>query len=364
MRYINIPNHLSSSVIFLRCFILSLIAFNIFSCSGVNTREPAAVVVPDSEIQTKKMSSKIDEAGAGSVKGIALEVSPQSDYSSELYLGHSIQASNNDYILGPEDLIQIEVFEVDELNRAVRISSRGYVKLLLAGDVKAAGLTVSELEKEISKKFEKYIQEPVVSVFIKEYRSQSITVLGGVRKPQIYNVMHQKSLLNMLSLAGGITEDAGDICYIQRGNETIVINIKELLNEGKLELNIPVFSGDIINLPRGGVVFVNGAVKSPGSFIMKGTITITQAVAMAKGFKYEAVRSHVRVYRDTGKDIKDIIDINYDDILAEKAPDVVLKDKDVVIVPDSGPKKFFAGFVRTFRGIISFGAVSVGAGIH
>jgi len=359
MKHIKNLQYRACSKIFMRYFILSLIALNLFSCSSVDTREPSAVHVPDSEIQTEKMSSESDSPG--SMKGVALKVVPKSNDASESVI---VPSNNNDYTLGPEDLVQIEVFEVDELNRTARISSSGYIKLPLAGDIKAAGLTVSELEKEICKGFEKYIQEPVVSVFIKEYRSQSITVLGGVSKPQIYNVIHQKTLLDMLSLAGGVTEDAGDICYIQRENETILLNIKELLNEGKLELNIPVFPGDVINIPKGGVVFVNGSVNSPGSFVMKGGVTITQAVAMAKGFRYEAVRSQVRIYRDTGKDMKDIININYDDILAEKAPDIVLKNKDVVIVPHSGPKKFFAGFVRTFRGVLSFGGGSVGAGVQ
>lgn len=359
MKHINNLQYRACSKIFMRYFILSLLALNLFSCSSVDTRDPSAVHVPDSEIQTENMSS---ESGThGSMKGVALEVVPKSNDASE---SHVVPSNNNDYTLGPEDLIQIEVFEVDELNRTARISSGGYIKLPLAGDIKAAGLTVSELENEISKRFEKYIQEPVVTVFIKEYRSQSITVLGSVSKPQIYNVIHQKTLLDMLSLAGGVTEDAGDVCYIQRENETILLNIKELLNEGKLALNIPVFPGDVINIPKGGVVFVNGSVNAPGSFVMKGGVTITQAIAMAKGFKYEAIRNQVRIYRDTGKDMKDIIDINYDDILAEKAPDIVLKNKDVVIVPHSGPKKFFAGFVRTFRGIISFGSGSVGAGIN
>ncbi len=163
-------------------------------------------------------------------------------------------------------------------------------------------------------------------------------------------------------MSGGLAEGAGDICYVQRGSETIVVNINELLIEGNAKLNIPVFSGDIIHVPKGGVIFVNGAVNDPGSFVVKGTITLTQAIAMAKGFRYEAKRDQLRVYRDAGKDTMEIIDIDYDDILAEKDSDIILKDRDVVIVPKSDVKNFFNGFVNTFRGLIQFGKFSVGAG--
>jgi len=281
---------------------------------------------------------------------------------------NSAESSNDlpykgDYVIGAEDLIEISVYQVEEQNRTVRVSSSGFIKLPLVGTIKASGLTAPELENEISNKLQPYLQEPVVSVFIKEYRSQSITVLGAVLTPQVYIVTRQKFLIDMLSISGGLTKDAGDICYVRRENETIIINIKDLLIRGDMRLNIPVFSGDIIHVPIGGIIFVDGAVNSPGSFNMQGTTTLTQAIAMAKGLKYEAIRDNIRVYRDSGKDARDIIDVDYDAILEKKSSDIFLMDKDVVIVDKSGAKSLWQGFVQSLTGAFRFGSsVSVGAG--
>jgi polysaccharide export outer membrane protein len=272
-------------------------------------------------------------------------------------------AYGGNYIIGPEDLLEISVYQVSELNQTLRVSSRGFIKLPLAGKIKAAGLTVPELEKEIGKKYERYLQEPLVSVFIQDYRSQSITILGAVRQPQNYIVTRQKHLIDIISLAGGLTNDAGDICYIRRGSETIIINLNDLLIGGDVRLNVPVYSGDFVHVPIGGIIFVDGSVNSPGSFGMKGTVTLTQAIALSRGFKYEAIRDQVRVYRDTGKATREIIEVDYDAILANKSPDIILKDKDVVIVPMSGAKKLFGQFVQSLSGAFRIGTVSVGGGL-
>jgi polysaccharide export outer membrane protein len=264
-------------------------------------------------------------------------------------------AQNVDYVLGPDDLIEIDVYQVDELKRTARVSASGFIKLPLAGKIEVTGHTIPALEKEISKRLESYLQEPVVSVFIKEYRSQRITVLGAVKSPQVYAVTGQKFLLDMLSMSEGLEEDAGDICYIQRGDETIVINFDELLVKGNARLNVPVFAGDVIHVPKGGIVFVSGAVTEPGSFVMQGSVTLTQAIAMAKGLKFEAMQSRMRIYRDTGSEIRDTIDVDYDKVLAQKSSDVILKDNDIVIVPKSGAKSFFKGFIETLGGFVSFG---------
>ncbi len=328
--------------IILRYFCIFLIVFSISSCGGRDS------IRPESSVEYTP----------------GFKASSESEKGNALLLEQAMNVSlNGNYILGSEDLIEIDVFQVDELKRTVRVSSSGFINLPLTGKIKVSGLTVPELEEEISTRLQRYLQEPVVSVFIKEYRSQRITVLGAVKSPQVYMVTRQKFLLDMLSMAGGLTEGAGDICYVRRGSETIIVNINELLIEGNAKLNIPVFSGDIIHVSRGGVVFVNGAVNGPGSFVMKGTVTLTQAIAMAKGFRYEAKRDRLRLYRNAGKSTMEIIDVDYDAILAEEYSDIVLKDKDVVIVPKSGVKNFFSGFVNTFRGLIQFGEnVSVGAG--
>lgn len=273
--------------------------------------------------------------------------------------------ADREYVLGPEDLLDIDVFQVDELKKTVRVSAKGNIKLPLVGKIRASGLTIPELEDVLAKKLSRFIQNPEVSVFIKEFRSQHITLLGAVRKQQVYTVSGQNYLLDIISRADGLSEDAGEICYVQRGKETIIIDMRDLLYEGNTQLNIPVFGGDVVYIPRGGTVFVSGAVKGPGSFPVKGTVTLTQSIAMAKNFEEYAIKGRIRVYRDIGKGQREIIEANYNDILENESPDVELQDKDVVIVPASNAAKFFLAFVRSLRGLVNFSDdFSVGAGFE
>jgi polysaccharide export outer membrane protein len=272
---------------------------------------------------------------------------------------------NADYIIGAEDLIEIEVFQTEELHKTVRVSSQGYIGLPLIGRVKAKGLTPGELEKEIIKRLFKYMEDPLVSVYIKEYKAQRIGVMGAVTHPEIYSVTGARNLLDMLSAAGGLTKEAGSICYVLRPlnpekkesdrAETIIIDLTELLEKGNTALNIAVFGGDVIHIPKGGVVFVDGAVNKPGSFPLQGKTTLVQALAMAEGLRYEADRSGVSIMRDNGAGARDLIAVDYDAIREGRQPDVALKENDIIVVPVSGVKNFLTGFVNTLRGFVSVG---------
>src|SRR5512136_1213581 len=122
-----------------------------------------------------------------------------------------------DYKIGPEDLIEISVFEEEKLNKTVRVSSQGNISLPLLGILRAKGLTANELEREIRDLLaEKYLQDPHVSVFIKEYRSQRISVVGMVEKPGVYDVTGQKTVLDVLAMSGGLKEDAGQLLFLIR----------------------------------------------------------------------------------------------------------------------------------------------------
>jgi polysaccharide export outer membrane protein len=274
-----------------------------------------------------------------------------------------------DYKIGSEDLLEIEVFGVPDLKTTARVSATGYIKLSLIDKIDVAGLSVSELESLISKKLEKYVREPVVSIFVKEYRSQQISVLGSVKEAKAYYATGQKYLLDMLSLAGGLTPDAGSICIIQRPpkidtpddkGEKIVIDLDELLIKGRPELNIPVLSGDTIVVPISGIFFVDGGVKSPGEFQLKGKTTFTQAITMAKGMEWAASHSAIRIYRDSGKPEREVIAVDYDSILAGKTPDIDIRDKDVIIVSRSNFKTFLKGLAGT----LNFGAFSLGKNVY
>ncbi|MDA8168381.1 MAG: polysaccharide export protein [Nitrospiraceae bacterium] len=272
---------------------------------------------------------------------------------------------SEDYRIGPEDLLEISVFQIDELKTDTRVSSLGEINVPLAGRVKAAGLTAGQLETLLAGRLRDYLEEPVVNVFIKEYRSRNITVLGAVKNPQVFSVTGRRHLLDMLSAAGGLTDEASSLCSIQRtaedgsSRQLITIDLNELLIGGRMELNIPLEAGDVINVPEGGVFFVDGAVESPGSFRIKNGTTVTQAISMAKGMNYEAEKDGIRIYRDTGKPEKEIIKVDYDMILAGKEQDPPVRNNDVIIVPKNGFREFF----KNLRSSIYTGFFSIGKGM-
>lgn len=273
-----------------------------------------------------------------------------------------------DYQVGPGDLLEIEAYKVDEVNRTVRVNSRGEIALPLVGVLNVKGLTTSEIEDLIAKKLEKYVQTPVVTVYVKEYKSQQISVMGEVKSPNIYAVTGQRYLLQMLMMAGGLTPDAGNVCYIirplfktdrKKRSQTIVINLNDLLVKGDSSLDVPVFAGDVINVPRGSIFFVDGEVKSPGAFVMTGRTTLMEAMSMAHGANSSASLSDIRIYRDNGKGGRDIKTVDYKAILKGDKPDVEIADNDIIIVPENGVKHFFKNFFSTVGRFVTFGALTL-----
>ncbi len=258
------------------------------------------------------------------------------------------------------------VFGVEELNKTVRVNAQGVIRLPLIGRVPAAGLSVEQLEKEIARLLqEKYLQDPEVTIFVKEYRSQRVSVVGAVRSPQIYEIPGPKRLLDLLMQAGGVTPDAGQKCYIMRAvtgpdgkasSQTIVVDL-DLLLGGDLSLNVPIIPGDLIHVPKAGVVYVDGAVNSPGLYTLQPKTTLTQVITMAKGTPFEADLGEVRILREKpGKEREEIkADVNA--IMSREQPDIPIQNNDVVVVPKHGAKAFLAGFWQVARGVLTFGAV-------
>jgi polysaccharide export outer membrane protein len=285
-----------------------------------------------------------------------------------------------DYKIGSEDLIEISVFEEEKLNKTVRVSSQGNISLPLLGILRVKGLTANELEKEIRDLLaEKYLQNPNVSVFIKEYRNQRISVIGAVEKPGPYDVTGQKTILEALGIAGGLKEDAGQLLFLirvpksedemskeEKDSEamkpsTYVIDLEELLVKGDLTLNLPLIHGDVINIPVSGKIFVGGDVNKPGGFLLKGKkVTVSQAIAMAEGLKPEARGGETKILRYTGKgNEREILSVDVYSIQKGRSEDPYLKENDIIIVPKSGMKAFLIGLRDTLKGLVGFG-VSMG----
>ena len=250
-----------------------------------------------------------------------------------------------EYQIGAKDLLQISVFEVPDLNITVRVSENGMINLPLLGEVKAEGLNRLELEKKIAAMLEKnYLKNAQVTIFIKEYQSKKISVMGAVKNPGMYDLIGRQSLLQLLSMAGGLSEQAGDTVTIFRQfkslpSQSMVIKLDELILKANPRYNLPIFPGDIINVPGNQFldIYVFGQVKNPGAVRMRrgsDDVTLLRAIAQAGGFSDRARRGKVMITRSVdGVERKISVDVS--DILAGRRKDFVLQAFDVVFVPES-----------------------------
>jgi polysaccharide biosynthesis/export protein len=293
-------------------------------------------------------------------------------------------AGAHDYIIGAEDLLSISVFEAPELAREVRVSSEGLVSLPLMGEVHAGGRTARQLEAVIEELLRRsYMKDPHVTVFIKEMQSHPVSVFGAVKKPGVFQIRTGRSLIEVLSLAEGLAEDAGDTVIVMRhtdasgpsaeaerapaasdgkaeprkatatGGVAQEIDLRDLLGSGDSRLNITIYPGDVVKVTRAGIVYVIGEVGKPGGYLLKTNenISILQAIALAGGLTHTSAAGRARIIRTdpaTGARLQLPLDINR--ILHGKASDELLQAKDIVFVPNSAGK---AVLYRSTEGIAS-----------
>ena len=252
---------------------------------------------------------------------------------------------SSDYIIGPKDLLEIKVFGQDELDTTVRVSEDGKITMSLLGEVDVQGLTKSGVERKLAQLLgEKYLQNPQVTVFIKEYQSNRVSVLGAVNNPGYYEILGRQTILQVISQAGGMTEDAGEeIIVIRRqgdgSNTAVKIPVEDLTVKGDVELNIFLEPGDIVNIPIDKTVhvYVFGQVRNPGALDVKRSKipTLLQAIAQAGGFSERASKGGVIIKRKSDDDKEIQIKVNVKSIIKGKKKDIQLLENDVVFVPES-----------------------------
>ena len=270
------------------------------------------------------------------------------------------------YRVGPEDQLKIEFFGVPELSREYRVDGQGNIMMPLVGQVAVAGLTLDEIEQTVAAKYgESYLRSPQASARVTEYRSQQFTIVGAVANPRVYSVSRQTSLIEALAMAGGVTVDAGDVIHVtdrvrnpengELQTRSMLVAVDELMRDAA-EHNVVLGETALINVPRGGFVFVEGAVNRPGGVTLRGDITVLKAIAEAGGMKFEADRSAVRVLRrDAATGEWNHLNVNYGEIRDNPARDMPLRNGDVVVVDNSAFKTGWIGFWRNASTLAWFG---------
>jgi polysaccharide export outer membrane protein len=271
------------------------------------------------------------------------------------------------YRIGPGDILDIRVFNKPILSREnVRVNGNGMIRMpLIDDDILAACRTEGELAKEIATRYLKYQRNPQVDVFVKEYQSQPVAVIGAVNQPSQFKLQRRVRLLELLAFANGIAERAGRSVNVVHGEPTGVVcqaatpvaeddYIKTGLNSYKLkdtldgveQANPYIQPGDIIFVPDADMAYVVGNVIRPRTIPLRDPVTITQAIAMAEGFRPDSKKDKVRIVRqEPGSATKKEILVDLRAIEKRQAPDVVLQANDIVDVQVNSGKQLLKSFI-------------------
>jgi polysaccharide export outer membrane protein len=282
------------------------------------------------------------------------------------------------YVLGPGDQIAVHVVNFEEINdKPVSVDLSGSIRLPMVGLIPVSGLTIEQVASEISKRLETYVKHPDVSVSVTEFRSQPVSVIGAVKNPGVQQVQGQKTLLEMLSAAGGLdSTTAGSTLKITRRLEwgpiplpsavndptkqfsVAQVSVKSLLDAKNPEENILVKPYDVISVPRGETVYVIGEVLKAGGYLLNDSeqVTVLQALSMAGGCDRMAQPQHARILRRVPGASRTEIPVDLRKILDGKTEDVRMQAEDILFVPNSIPKR---AAIRALEAAIQMGGLAI-----
>jgi len=272
----------------------------------------------------------------------------------------SLPSSNlddsGDSLISPDDVLEVYVLDVPELSRQYRVSPAGKVVLpLLPDPLAAGGLTPAEFSDSLAKQLKErgLVTDPHIVVTIVSSRLKSVAITGAVKMPQIYPVFGKTTLLDVLSQAQGLADDASNVAVVNRGaageaatgQTTQSVDIKKLLQNANPNDNIDIYPGDRVTVPHAGIVYVVGAVNKPGGFMIKTSngMTVLQALAMAEDVKLNSVKSKAVIIRPDPKapEGHEQVPVNLNLVLEGKQPDLVMLADDILYVPESASKRAF-----------------------
>ncbi len=348
-------------------------AVTVVGCAGAHTQSQMPSALPAGTSAGPAAPGVPPPAGTGRPdSGVAA-------LNRRLFTRASPPAALGDLPLGPGDLIEVSVFEVEELSKLkLRIPLRGDITLPLIGAIAAGGRTPAQLEDEIRGRLQgKYMHDPQVSVFVLEHPSQRISVFGSVKNGGVYPLTSRLRLADALAMAGGLTDDGDHVVYLTRqvppgpvaqhqspvtasradgpapsgaaavGEIVVPIDLSALTS-GSEELNVLLQAGDVIHVPRAGSYYVAGEVARPGSYFLKSKTTLYQALAAAGDVKERADWDDIRLYRTKPDGQQEVLTFSLNEFQkGQVSPEV--RQNDVIVVGKSGAKTFLYGLLDFLR---------------
>ena len=276
----------------------------------------------------------------------------------------SIFAQEDRYRIGPGDVVDVRIYNRPQLSRdGVRVEGNGMIRMpLIEGDIKAACLTEGELAKEISTRYARYYKNLQVDVFIKEYQSQQVAVIGAVNDQSRFKLQRRIRLLELLTFAKGPSTKAGQTinvvhssasspCKKVEESDAAVFSSYKLSDvlQGDPKSNPYLEAGDIVTVPEADQVYVVGNVFMPITIPLREPVTLTRAIAMAGGLKQDTQKDKIRVLRqEPGTPVRKEITVDLSAIEKKRSEDLALLPNDIIDVPTSAGKSFLRGLFQGF----------------
>jgi len=246
------------------------------------------------------------------------------------------QSGDKAYIVGAEDVLDVQVWDNKDLNQVVFVRPDGKTSLPLVGEIQAAGKTVQELQDYLSAVYSKTVKGAAVTVIIREIKSRPVYFLGGFGKPGALQLLRTDlTLLQALALVGGVMPAAdADKGFVLRKDKVIPVNFTQLTQKGDLTQDVKLEPGDSVIAPLADLVYLQGEVKAPGAVKYTQDLTVVRAITQGGGFTPMSAGGRVDILRGKGEK-KERIRVDVDKMM--RAPDenldVLLKPDDIIFVP-------------------------------
>lgn len=245
-----------------------------------------------------------------------------------------VVGAESDYQIGPGDVLKITIYDHPDLTTVARVDNEGSIIFPLVGTIRIGGLSTANASQLIAVKLDDgYIVNPQASVFVEEFRSKKVFIIGEVVRPGLYELSGPTTLLELVSKAGGLTRGAGNKATIRRtiptetaGEKNIDVNISDLLQSSSKTVDVPLMDGDSVTIAKAAVIYVTGQVNRPSAFTIEPDTTVIKAITMAGGFTALAAQGKIKIIRT----------INGIEQVLEKVPlHEKLIPEDVMVIPES-----------------------------